>query len=91
MENKDFMQAESNQRQHHEVIFHQERMNLIIETEEYNLFSILKPTLFKDGNSWCCLYGDDIITGIVGFGDTPYKSILNFNKAWHNENGKITD
>ena len=78
-------QVESSQRQHHEVMYHQERMNLAVEKIEYNLFSMLKPKLYKDGNSWCCLYGENIAEGIVGFGETPYKAILDWNKQWIRE------
>jgi hypothetical protein len=76
----DYEQIESSQRQHFEVIEHQERLNLIMQQQEYNLFSMLKPKLYVDGNEWCCLLGDDIQSGICGFGDTPYKAIHDFNK-----------
>ena len=58
-------------------------MNVIVEQEEYNLFAMLKPKLTKDGNQWCVLYGDDLQVGIAGFGDTPYKAILDWNAQWH--------
>ena len=77
------LQVESSQRQHFEVLEHQEKMNAIVEAEEYNLFAMLKPKLYKDGDAWCCLYGEDIMIGIVGFGDTPYKAILDWNTMWH--------
>ena len=57
-------------------------MNLLVEKEEYNLFSMLKPKLYPDGDQWCCLYGEDIMIGVVGFGETPYKAIMQWNKAW---------
>lgn len=62
---------------------HQSEMNRLIESEEYNLFSILKPKLYKDGNQWCVLYGEDTQSGICGFGDTPYTAIISWNKEWH--------
>ena len=72
------------QRYNHDKDYtHQSEMNTLIEAEEYNLFSILKPTLSKDGNQFCVLYGDDLQVGIAGFGDTPYKAILDWNKEWH--------
>jgi len=79
----DYEQVESSQRQHHEELQHQGKMNLIVEQEEYNLFVLLKPKLYKDGNQWCCLYGKDIQVGLAGFGDTPYKAILNWNSEWY--------
>jgi hypothetical protein len=27
--------------------------------------------LYPDGNQWCALWGDDIQSGVAGFGDTP--------------------
>lgn len=55
----------------------------IVQQIEYRLFQMLKPKLYKDGDKWCCLYGDNIQVGICGFGDTPYASILEFNKSWN--------
>ena len=85
MNQEELLQVESSQRQHHEVIQHQEEMSLVVEKEEYNLFAMLKPKLCKDGNQWCCLYGENIQEGIVGFGDTPYLAILDWLGAWHKE------
>jgi hypothetical protein len=63
----------------------QSRLNVAVETEEMNLFAILKPQLFKEGNQWCVLHGENLQTGIVGFGDTPRKAIFAFNKEWDKE------
>jgi hypothetical protein len=27
--------------------------------------------VYPDGNQWCALWGDDIQSGVAGFGDTP--------------------
>jgi len=27
---------------------------------------------YKDGNQWCALYGEDLQSGIAGFGNTPF-------------------
>ncbi len=62
---------------------HMNRMHIIVEQQEFNLFSIIKPKLYKDGNQWCCLYGEDIMEGIVGFGETPYKAVWDWQSAWH--------
>ncbi len=56
--------------------------NAAIEREEYNLFATIKPKLYKDGNQWCCLYGEDLQVGIAGFGDTPWFAIMDWNKGW---------
>lgn len=60
----------------------QSRLSAAIEAEEMNLFSILKPKLFKDGNQFCVLYGEDLQSGIAGFGSTPRLAIYDFNKQW---------
>lgn len=50
-------------------------------------FSVLKPKIFQDGTAWCALYGDDLATGIAGFGPTPAKALLAFDKAMCSERG----
>lgn len=50
-------------------------------------FSVLKPKLFKDGDQWCALHGDDLQVGISGFGPTPAKALLAFEQAMCNECG----
>lgn len=67
---------------HDKDLTHQSEMNALIEAEEMNLVSILKPKIFIDGNKWCVLYGENIQDGICGFGDTPRKAVYDFNKAW---------
>ncbi|HET8738066.1 MAG TPA: hypothetical protein VFM69_15855 [Pricia sp.] len=79
----DYEAVESSARQWHDELQHQEKMNMIVEAAEYNLFSMIKPKLYQDGNQWCCLYGENIQTGIVGFGETPHKAVMQFNCAWH--------
>ena len=66
---------------------YQAELSLIIEKQEYNLFSMLKPKVSIDGNQYCVLYGDNLQEGISGFGDTIYLAILDFNKQF---NAKIT-
>ena len=45
--------------------------------------AIYRPKLYKDGNQWCALYGDKIISGVCGFGDTPAEAIHDFNQCWN--------
>lgn len=44
---------------------------------------LLKPSLSIDGNQWCALYGDNLQDGVVGFGDTPAKAMLDFDKQYN--------
>ena len=82
MTEDNFYQNVCDQKCWNETLEHQERMALALEQEEYNLFSMLHPTLKKDGNQWCVLYGQDLQNGIAGFGDTPRLAILDWNKRW---------
>lgn len=62
---------------------HEMQYNSLVQQAEYNLVSLLKPKIYKDGNQWCVLYGENLQDGIAGFGDTPYLAILDFNKNWN--------
>lgn len=53
------------------------------EQSEFNLFSMLKPVLKRDGNQWCVLYGKNLQEGICGFGESPHKAIMDFNMQWY--------
>ena len=50
------------------------------ETERPSV--LFRPRIYKDGNSWCALYGDNLQSGIAGFGDTPEKACAAFDEAW---------
>lgn len=62
---------------------HDAKMYLLMTEQEYQLFAMLKPSLKKDGNQWCVLFGKDLQEGIAGFGDTPYLAILDWNKQFN--------
>lgn len=66
----------------YETLTKQSINNAAVEAEEYNLVSLLKPKIFLDGRRWCVLYGENIQDGVAGFGLTPYKAVLDFNRAW---------
>jgi len=40
----------------------------------------LKPVVFKEGNSFCCLLGPDPRAGIFGCGDTAYEAVNNWEQ-----------
>ena len=65
----------------------QSQLSASVEAEEYNLVKILGLVPYKDGNSWCVLWGENLQVGVSGFGDTPYKAILAFNRAVHLKGG----
>ena len=61
---------------------HDIERGIAIETAEMNLVALLKPRIFRDGNQWCVLYGDNLQDGIAGFGDSPRLAVYAFNTAW---------
>ena len=56
------------------------RANTAIESG--SPFAIYRPKLFRDGDQWCALYGENIQEGVVGFGSSPLWAADAFNKAW---------
>ena len=46
---------------------------------------IFKPKVYPDGNQWCALYGEDLMMGVCGFGDTPAKACADFDKNWSSQ------
>ena len=82
MTKEEFYQIESSQKQHNEMMLHQDRQFIVVQAAEYSLFVLIKPKLYKDGNQWCCLYGENQMEGIVGFGNSPYLAILDWSSKW---------
>ena len=35
-----------------------------------------------DGDQWCALYGDDLQSGVAGFGDSPELAMQDFDAAF---------
>lgn len=46
---------------------------------------LLKPAISIDGNQWCALYGDNLQDGVAGFGDSPAKAMVDFDKNWEKD------
>jgi len=61
------------------------RLQTAIEAQDLTLFSMLKPTIQQDGTQWCVLYGDDLQVGIAGFGSSPHRAVLDFNRSWYED------
>jgi hypothetical protein len=49
------------------------------------LLSVLQPKLSRDGNMWCFLYGENLQEGVAGFGETPYKAMIDFGRNFREE------
>lgn len=55
-------------------------------------FYLLRPTMQRDGNQWCALYGENPQSGVAGFGDTPHAASVQFDIQWMNEKAaQMTD
>ena len=51
---------------------------------EYERPSVLfRPSLSIDGDQWCALYGDDLQSGVAGFGDSPTEAMWDFDRKWN--------
>lgn len=47
--------------------------------------AVYRPKLFADGTAWCALLGDNLQTGVAGFGDTPSAAMQAFDRAFWSE------
>lgn len=43
---------------------------------------LMRPALSLDGNMYCALYGEDLMNGCAGFGETPEAAMADFDKNW---------
>lgn len=43
---------------------------------------LFRPSIGLDGTKWCALYGEDLMNGVAGFGDTPEEAMREFDKNW---------
>ena len=48
---------------------------------------ILGLKVFMDGDLYCLLWGDNMQSGVVGFGKTPVAAIYDFEKAMYEQYG----
>ena len=46
-------------------------------------FGLLKPVMSIDGNQFCFLLGDNLQSGLAGFGDTARLAAIDFNKQFN--------
>jgi hypothetical protein len=40
------------------------------------------PSIVMDGSKWSALYGEDLMHGVSGFGDTPAEAMQDFDQNW---------
>ena len=79
----ELFEIESSQRQRFAELQHSIAMETLCLKTDMVLVESLHPTITKDGNQWCVLYGDNLQEGIAGFGETIHKAIIDFNGAFY--------
>lgn len=47
--------------------------------------AVYRPKLMIDGDKYYVLYGDDLMSGCAGFGDTPEAAMWDFDKNWREQ------
>lgn len=45
--------------------------------------AVYRPKIAVDGDQWCALYGDDLQSGVCGFGTSPAATMSDFDKNWY--------
>ncbi len=53
---------------------------LVVKVEYTGAAVALQPTVFVEGDSYCCLLGPDPETGVFGCGDTPDEALKDWDK-----------
>lgn len=43
---------------------------------------LYRPSIERDGDKWCALYGTNLMQGVCGYGDTPAEAMADFDKNW---------
>lgn len=56
------------------------------DIKDHSLISVLQPSIQRDGDQWCILYGEDLQSGVSGFGESPYLAVMDFNIEWYKKN-----
>lgn len=46
---------------------------------------LYRPSIARDGNKWSALYGDNIMEGVCGYGDTPEQAMADFDRNWREQ------
>ena len=71
------------QQDYYNRLEHQAKMEILANSEDLNIFSILKPKFGVDEGRYFVLLGDDLQSGICGFGETLILAIRDFNGQFY--------
>ena len=55
------------------------------ERQTVNLVAALGLTPKRDGNQWCFLYGDDLQSGVAGFGNSVRDAAIEFSRNFYKD------
>ena len=64
--------------------YEQKMQNYVYQCERIAPHVIHNAKIFKDGNQYCCLLGENIQEGVCGFGKTPKEACDEFDNVWNN-------
>lgn len=74
---KDYWNMKFNEEQHQIHVYYED-----LGVAAQSPFLIYKPKLFKDGDMWCALLGENLQEGVAGFGVCPEDAKLDFDYIW---------
>ena len=55
---------------------------ILASDEAARPFMQLKTSIMKDGNQWSVLYGENLMEGVSGYGDSPEEASRDFDRNW---------
>jgi len=62
---------------------YEEARRLTETIDEFLVVKMTNPKFGKDGNQFYYMLGEDLQSGISGFGDSPYDAMRDFNKSFY--------
>lgn len=65
------------------------KMGIESHLQMFIAFWAMNPSLFPDGEKWCCLYKTSVQSDIAGFGETPIAAMQDFYNRLFTEKAKF--
>lgn len=50
---------------------------------------LYRPAISLDGNCYCALFGEDLMSGCAGFGETMAEAMADFDKNWATQKAPV--
>lgn len=54
---------------------------LIVPIPLTGVASVLHPTVFHEGDAYCCILGEDPVQGVFGCGNTPEEAVKDWDET----------